>query len=82
MLFYSAGNFVLLSNSEKEQSFKELSERVYGEGSYNRLTSFFYLKETVNVLEVKGQSDGTDKKKRSKKINGGKRRRISIRSID
>ena len=53
MKFYSAGNFVLMSNPEIERKFKELSDKTYGEGTYNRLVSFFFRKETDNVLEVK-----------------------------
>lgn len=53
MNFYSAGNFVLMSNVERERKFKELSEKVYGKGTYKRLVSFFFLKETEKVLEVK-----------------------------
>lgn len=53
MKFYSAGNFVLMSDPEKERKFKELSDKTYGEGTYNRLVSFFFRKETDNVLKVK-----------------------------
>jgi hypothetical protein len=53
MKFYSAGNFVLMSDPEKEREFKRLSDKTYGEGSYNRLVSFFFRKETDNVLKVK-----------------------------
>lgn len=53
MIFYSAGNFVLLSNAAKEDEFRKRSEKVYGTDSYNRLTSFFYKKETAVVLEIK-----------------------------
>ena len=57
MKFYSAGNFVLLSKKENEERFKKLSESVYGKGSYKRLTSFFFRKETDVVLSVK-ENDG------------------------
>jgi len=53
MKFYSAGNFVLMSSEEKERKFKELSEKTYGKGTYNRLVSFFFRKETDTVLKVK-----------------------------
>lgn len=55
MKFYSAGNFVLMSDPEKERKFKELSDQTYGEGSYRRLVSFFFRKETANVMEVKNE---------------------------
>lgn len=58
MLFYSAGNFVLLSNQRREEEFKKMSEAIYGERSYCRLTSFFFSKETDIVMNVKKDSDG------------------------
>ncbi len=53
MRFFSAGNFVLMSKYENEKKFKDLSDSVYGEDSYHRLTSFFYKKESKNILKVK-----------------------------
>ena len=55
MKFYSAWKFVLMSDPEKERKFKELSDQTYGEGSYRRLVSFFFRKETANVMEVKNE---------------------------
>lgn len=53
MNFYSAGNFVLMSKLENEQKFKDMADSVYGKGTYNRLTSFFYKKESKIILKVK-----------------------------
>lgn len=48
---YAAGNFVLMSNPEKEKKFvEEVKKRT---GSCNRLISFFFKKEMQTVLTVK-----------------------------
>jgi len=48
--FYSAGNFVLMSSTEKEKKFvEEIKKR---SGSCNRLISFFFKKELQTILKV------------------------------
>jgi len=48
--FYSAGNFVLMSDPKKEQRFvDEIKKR---SGSCNRLISFFFKKELQTILKV------------------------------
>jgi hypothetical protein len=61
MKIFFAGNFEYLGKIEKET---ELANLCLGcSGEYNRLSSFFFLKETNNVITVmnqlKGKSDGT-----------------------
>lgn len=49
-ILYGAGNFVLMSDPEKEKKFvREVTKR-YGE--CNRLISFFFKKELDTVMEV------------------------------
>lgn len=49
--YYGAGNFVLMSNPEKEKKFvEEVKKRT---GSCNRLISFFFKKEMQTILTVK-----------------------------
>ena len=48
---YGAGNFVLMSNAEKEKKFvEEVKKR---SGHCNRLISFFFKKELATVMKVK-----------------------------
>jgi hypothetical protein len=48
---YGAGNFVLMSNPEKEKKFvEEVTKRT---GSCSRLISFFFKKELQTILTVK-----------------------------
>lgn len=50
-ILYGAGNFVLMSDPEKEQRFvKEVLEK---SGKCNRLISFFFKKELETVMLVK-----------------------------
>ena len=47
---YGAGNFVLMSDPEKEKKFvEEVTKRT---GSCNRLISFFFKKELQTILTV------------------------------
>jgi len=53
--FYSAGNFVLMSDPEKEKKFvEEIMKRT---GECNRLISFFFKKELGTILTVKEGKD-------------------------
>lgn len=49
--YYSAGNFEMLKSQDAESRFKDKHQKVYGNG-YNRLTSFFFKKESAVVLGV------------------------------
>lgn len=55
---YAAGNFVLMSDPEKEKQFvHEVKKRT---GNCNRLISFFFKKELATVLSVAtGEDDVT-----------------------
>lgn len=59
MKIFFAGNFEYLGKVEKETELANLCLDCSGE--YNRLSSFFFLKETNNVIEVmknlKGDTD-------------------------
>lgn len=50
MKLYLAGNFEYMGKVEKETELAELC--LDSLGGYNRLSSFFFLKETNNVLQV------------------------------
>ena len=50
MKMYLAGNFVFLSDPEKEKMLATRCIELYGQ--YHRLTSFFFQKETDTVLTV------------------------------
>lgn len=50
VVFYGAGNFVLMSDVKKEQMFKD--EVIKRTGSCNRLISFFFKKELQTILTV------------------------------
>jgi len=50
MILYFAGNFEYLGKVEKEMELANLC--LQKSGSYNRLSSFFFRKETDNVLQV------------------------------
>jgi len=50
--YYAAGNFVFMSSPEKERIFREKHREVFGE-DYNRLTSFFFKRETKTMLKIK-----------------------------
>lgn len=66
MILYAAGNFEFMGKVEKEMELAELCLEKFG--SYNRLSSFFFLKETKNVITVmqtlKGVKDETDQDER------------------
>lgn len=50
MKIYFAGCFEFLGKVEKEKELADFCLEHFGE--YNRLSSFFFLKETDNVLET------------------------------
>jgi hypothetical protein len=50
MIIFFAGNFEYLGKYEKEMELANLCLDTSGE--YNRLSSFFFKKETNNVIEV------------------------------
>lgn len=50
MIVYFAGGFETLGKVERELELAELCLDSFG--AYNRLSSFFFLKETNNVIEV------------------------------
>jgi hypothetical protein len=55
MILYAAGNFVLMSDPEKEKKFiQELAKRGY---DTNRLISFFFKKELNTILQVNGETN-------------------------
>ena len=56
MKYYSAGNFVLMSKIENEQRFRKKHKEVFGY-DYNRLTSFFFKKESDVILNVKKEEE-------------------------
>ena len=50
MKIYGAGNFVFLGDPEKEKMLAHHCVKLYGE--HNRLTSFYFRKETDNILQA------------------------------
>jgi hypothetical protein len=47
---YAAGNFVLMSDPEKEKKFVEAVKR---NGEINRLISFYFKKEIETIMKVR-----------------------------
>ena len=69
MILYFAGNFEYMGKVEKETELANLCLDSFG--SYNRLASFFFKKETDNVMEVIQTLKGA---KHESKNSGIKRR--------
>lgn len=77
---YAAGNFVLMSDPEKEKRFiREVKKRT---GSCNRLISFFFKKELKVIMDI--HTDVKEKEpvliRRKKKVPRIKKFRLTIKN--
>jgi hypothetical protein len=50
LIFYPAGNFTISGKVEEERRFKNMMVEQFGE--YNRLASFYFKKDTENIMQI------------------------------